>query len=64
MLVDAIFKVYAILTLADAMLIADAILTHLAKVKIRVRLMIDCLKLKRKKNFLLHCYDVVHFLIK
>ena len=58
MLVDAIFKVYAILTLADA------ILTHLAKVKIRVRLMVDCLKLKGKKNFLLYCYDVVHFLIK
>lgn len=58
MLVDAIFKVYAILTLADA------ILTHLAKVKIRFRLMVDCLKLKGMENNPFHSYAVTHSLIK
>ena len=47
--------------LADTIWKADAILTHVAKVTIRVWLMVDCLKLKGKEDTLLSCYAVMHF---
>ena len=42
---------------------ADATLTHVARVKIRVWLMVDCLIWKEKDNTPLYCYFIMYSLI-
>ena len=49
---------------ASALIKADAILTHFAKVKIRVWLIVYWLMLKGKENTPLYCYAIMHSLIK